>query len=167
MNDSTIKESERKGESKNLLTVTGSKAKIKGQIDVDESIDINCDIEGEVKVEGKLIIQKDGYVKAEVNTQDAVVSGRFEGNMKVNGRVEVTKKGILKGNITTDRIVINEGGIFSGTVTRISDDKKQKEKNSVPKANKKKVVKKKVVEKKEKEELNKIGDFNFDYERKI
>lgn len=167
MSDSTIKKTANKGELKNLLTINGEKAKIKGQIDIDEAIDINCKIEGEIKADGKLTIQKNGYVKAEVNTQDAVISGKFEGNMKVNGKVEVTKNGTLKGNITTDRIVINDGGIFSGTVKRISEDKNQKKVKSVQKVKEKKAEEKKTEEKKDKVAPEKIGDFNFDYGQKM
>lgn len=172
MSNSTVKSAINKGESKSLLTIVGEKAKIKGQIDIDEAIDINCEIEGEIKANGKLTIQKNGHVKAEVNTQDAVISGKFEGNMKVNGKIEVTKNGTLKGNITTDRIVINDGGIFSGTVKRISEEKNQKKVKFAPKFKKKKVTEKnykekRVAEKKDKVEVEKIGDFNFDYEQKV
>lgn len=172
MSDSAMKSTAGKGESKNLLIIAGEKAKIKGKIDIDEAIDINCEIEGEIKANGKLTIQKNGHVKAEVNTKDAVISGKFEGNMKVNGKIEVTKNGTLKGNITTDRIVINDGGIFSGTVKRISEEKNLKLVKSAPKAKMKKVVRKnnkekRVVKKKEKVEVEKIGDFNFDYGQKV
>jgi len=167
MNNSSLKESESKGESKNILAITGKQAKINGRIEVGESIEINCDVVGELKVDGKLIIQKDGYVNAEVNTQDAKICGRYEGNMKVKGKVEIAKKGRVKGDITTDSIIINEGGVFSGKVIRISEEKEKKRKKSVPKPKKKKVVEKKVVEKEKEEKLTTTDDFKFDYGAKV
>lgn len=167
MSESNLKKPEEKKELKNLLSISGTEATIKGKIDVDECIDVNCKVDGEIKTNGKLIIQKDGHVKAEVSTLDAVISGRYEGNMKVTGKVEITKKGNLNGNVTTDNIVIADGGIFSGTVNRISDPngKKIVKKRAATKKVATKTVRKKNTKKKVNEEIKKIEDFSFNYEK--
>ncbi|MFA5014568.1 MAG: polymer-forming cytoskeletal protein [Actinomycetota bacterium] len=111
-------------ESRTLLTIIGNKAKVEGKLDVSQSIEIACEVVGELNVDGQMIIQKEGVVSADVSTIDAKVIGKFEGNLKGTGKVEITETGIVDGNIKTDSLIINEGGIFSGKVTRITADEK-------------------------------------------
>ncbi|MBA7560092.1 hypothetical protein ES708_01712 [subsurface metagenome] len=110
-----------KEESRTLLTIVGNKAKIEGKLDVSQSIEIGCEVVGEVVVNGQMVIQKEGVVSADVTTIDATIIGKFEGNMKGTGKIEITETGVVGGNIKTDSLVINEGGIFSGKVTRITE----------------------------------------------
>ncbi len=114
-----------KGESRTLLTIVGDKAKIEGKLDVSQSIEIGCEIIGELIVDGQMVIQKEGSVSADVTTTDAKIIGKFEGNLKGTGKVEITETGVVDGNIKTDSLIINEGGVFSGKVTRITQDEKK------------------------------------------
>src|SRR4030066_2394297 len=103
-----------KEEPRTLLTIVGNKAKIEGKLDVSQSIEIGCEVVGELIVDGQMVIQKEGAVSADVTTIDAKIIGKFEGNLKGTGKIEITDTGIVDGNIKTDSLVINEGGIFSG-----------------------------------------------------
>lgn len=114
------KEISGKEESRTLLTIVGNKAKIEGKLDVSQSIEIGCEVVGELIVDGQMVIQKEGAVSADVTTIDAKIIGKFEGNLKGTGKVEITETGVVDGNIKTDSLIINEGGIFSGKVTRIT-----------------------------------------------
>ena len=42
--------------------------------------------------------------------------------MEATGSVEIKETGIAVGNIKTDSLIINKGGIFSGNVTRMSEE---------------------------------------------
>ena len=109
------------GEVRTLLTILGDKAKIDGKFKISKSIEIDCEIKGQMHVNGQLIIQKNGFVSANVKTIDAEIIGKYEGNMEASGTVEIKETGIVSGNIKTDCLIINKGGIFSGNVTRIAD----------------------------------------------
>ncbi|MBE3128098.1 MAG: polymer-forming cytoskeletal protein [Actinobacteria bacterium] len=122
-----------KEESRTLLTIVGNKARIEGKLDVSQSIEIGCEVVGEVIVNGQMVIQKEGVVSADVTTIDARIIGRFEGNMKGTGKVEITETGVVDGNIKTDSLIINEGGIFSGKVTRITEGEEKGKKKFKPK----------------------------------
>ncbi len=104
-----------------LLTIQGETAKVDGKFVVSKSIEIDCEIKGKLDVDGQIIIQKNGFVNADVKTKDAEIIGRFDGNMEALGNVEIKETGIVYGNIKTDSLVISKGGIFSGNVTRIND----------------------------------------------
>lgn len=106
---------------KTLLTIKGNSAKIEGKLIISNSIEIDCEITGELNVDGKLIIQQSGHVNADVKTTDAIINGVYEGNMEATGNVQITETGKTSGNIKTDSLIIEKGGVFAGNVERISE----------------------------------------------
>lgn len=102
-----------------LLVVLGESAKLDGTFNIGESIQIECEVAGEINVEGKLVIGEKGVVHADVHTVDAVIRGRYEGSMVATGNVEIAATGRVSGNIQTDSLVISKGGFFDGTVTKM------------------------------------------------
>ena len=105
-----------------LLTITGDSAVLDGKFKISQSIEIDCELKGKLTVDGKLTIQGNGFVSADVKTIEAEIIGKYEGNMEASGNVEIKETGIAVGNIKTDSLIINKGGIFSGNVTRISEE---------------------------------------------
>jgi cytoskeletal protein CcmA (bactofilin family) len=104
-----------------LLTVVGNNARMEGKFDITDSIQIECEVGGEVNVGGKLVIGEKGVVNANVQTVDAVIMGHYEGNMIATGDVEITETGHVSGNIQTDSLVISKGGFFNGNVTKMNE----------------------------------------------
>ncbi len=102
-----------------LLTITGKAAKLEGKFDITDSIQIECEIGGELKVGGKLVIDHKGSVRADVHTADAIIHGTYEGNMVATGSVEITPTGQANGNIETNSLVISKGGFFNGNVAKL------------------------------------------------
>lgn len=102
-----------------LLIVAGESAKLDGRLNIGESIQIECEVAGEINVEGKLVIGEKGVVRADVHTVDAVIRGRYEGNMVATGNVEIASTGRVSGNVQTDSLIIAKGGFFDGNVTKI------------------------------------------------
>lgn len=107
-----------------LLTIAGEHAKVEGKFDIADSIQIECEIGGELNVGGRLVIGEKGVVNANVKTVDALVMGSYEGNMVATGNVEIAETGRVSGNIQTDSLVIAKGGFFNGNVTKINEDGK-------------------------------------------
>lgn len=95
-----------------LLTITGNGAKLEGKFDISDSIQIECEIGGELKVGGKLVIGHRGSVRADVQTVDAIIHGEYEGNMVATGSVEISPTGRADGNIETNSLVISKGGLL-------------------------------------------------------
>lgn len=102
-----------------LLTITGNSAKLEGKFDITDSIQIECEIGGELKVGGKLVIGHRGAVHADVQTVDAIIHGEYEGNMVATGSVEISPTGRADGNIETNSLVISKGGFFNGNVAKL------------------------------------------------
>ncbi len=87
-------------------------------------------------MDGQIVIQKEGSVSEDVTTIDAKIIGKFEGNLKGTGKVEITETGVADGNIKTDSLIMKEGGIFSGKVTRITQEGEKAKKKSKSKEKK-------------------------------
>jgi cytoskeletal protein CcmA (bactofilin family) len=109
-----------------LLTIVGESATIEGKFKVSHSLEIDCEVRGTLEIDGKLTIQKNGYVNADVNTVDAEIIGKYDGNMAASGAVIINDTGVLSGSVKTDSLIINRGGIFSGSVVRIDESAKSK-----------------------------------------
>ena len=73
-----------------LLTVIGDTAKMEGKFDIADSIQIECEMGGELKVGGKLVIGEKGVVNANVETVDAIIMGHYDGNMTATGPATAT-----------------------------------------------------------------------------
>ncbi len=64
-----------------LLTVLGDSARLEGKFTIGNSITIECEVAGEINVEGRLVIAEKGIVRADVTTADALIEGQYEGSM--------------------------------------------------------------------------------------
>ena len=104
-----------------LFTVVGSDARLEGTFDVADSIQIECEVGGQLKVGGKLVIGERGCVRADVQTVDAIIYGQYEGNMVATGSVEITPTGRVVGNVETHSLVISKGGLFNGHVAKLTE----------------------------------------------
>src|SRR5256712_13129310 len=104
-----------------LITVVGDRARMEGKCDIADSIQVECEIGGEMTVGGKLVIGEKGSLNANVQTVDAIVLGHYAGNMIATGNVEIAETGRVTGNITTDSLVISKGGFFNGNVTKMNE----------------------------------------------
>jgi len=105
-----------------LLTIIGDTAKVEGKFEIADSIQIECEVGGELRVGGKLVIGEKGVVRANVETVDAIILGHYDGNMTATGNVEIAATGRVSGNIKTDSLVITKGGCFKGNVAKINDE---------------------------------------------
>jgi cytoskeletal protein CcmA (bactofilin family) len=105
-----------------LLTVVGETAKMEGKFQIADSIQIECEVGGELVVGGRLVIGEKGVVNANVQTVDAIIMGHYDGNMVATGNVEIAATGRVSGNIQTDSLVISKGGFFNGNVTKINEE---------------------------------------------
>ncbi len=107
--------------SSTLLGVTGNSAKLEGKFEIADSIEIQCEVGGELSIGGKFVIGERGTVRADVQTVDAVIHGEYEGNLTATGSVEITPTGRVEGNLKTNSLVISRGGLFNGNVAKLKE----------------------------------------------
>ena len=124
-----------------ILTVMGKDAKLEGKIETEGSIQIECEVSGELKVRRKLVICQSGSVRADVQAADVTIHGEYEGNMVATGSVEITPTGRVDGNIETNSIIISKGGMFNGNVAKLKESEAEEGKPPIQLVKEKRVAK--------------------------
>jgi len=99
----------------NLNSILGPGCKVKGNIELQGTIRIDGDFDGEIKCPDTLIIGKSGVVKANVNVKNAVIGGKLLGNIHASNKIELQTGSHVEGDIQTARLVIDEGVFFEGS----------------------------------------------------
>jgi cytoskeletal protein CcmA (bactofilin family) len=86
----------------------------------------NCETEGTLRIEGivegtvragkAVVIGKEGAVKGDVYTQDAIVGGTITGTIVAESRLELQATCLIEGEIRARRVKLEEGGRIKGNV---------------------------------------------------
>jgi cytoskeletal protein CcmA (bactofilin family) len=99
------------------VTLIGKSVVIKGELSCGEDLYIDGQVEGTINPKGnRLTIGPNGCVKANINACAVIVQGRLEGNIQASDRVDLKQSAVVMGDIATQRISIDEGAFFKGTV---------------------------------------------------
>ncbi|HVX00488.1 MAG TPA: polymer-forming cytoskeletal protein [Candidatus Babeliaceae bacterium] len=94
----------------------GASVTVIGKIVFQREIHIEGVFEGEFEGNGKIIIGPEGFVKADIDVQEAEISGKVEGNITVKHRLILRGNAEVKGNITAPRLTVDEGVSIIGQV---------------------------------------------------
>ena len=99
------------------MTLIGKSVVIKGEVSCSEDIYVDGQVEGTIDPKGhRLTVGPNGRVKANVIACAVVVQGTLEGNIQARDRVDLKQSAIMVGDIVTQRISIDEGAHFKGSV---------------------------------------------------
>src|SRR2546425_5546322 len=90
-------------------TVIGPSIVINGKLTGDEDLTVRGRVEGELTLSKTLIVEPSGIVKADVEVQNAIISGVVVGNIVATESVELTKDGRMVGDIRSPRVIIVDG----------------------------------------------------------
>lgn len=96
--------------------VIGPTVSVNGKIAFQREIQIDGVFEGEFEGNGKIVIGRDGFVKADMTLLEADISGKVEGNITVKGRLILQSGAEVKGNITASSLSVEEGVSIQGQV---------------------------------------------------
>ncbi len=113
-------------------TLIGEGSIFEGRIKSAASIRIEGQITGDVECEGDVTIGEQGTVKSNISARDVILAGTVNGNIYAKDKLTITATGRLNGNATAASLIIEDGGIFSGTSKMESktDKKNKQEKES-------------------------------------
>jgi cytoskeletal protein CcmA (bactofilin family) len=90
---------------------------IKGELSGSEDLYLDGEVEGSVELQQhSLTVGPHGRVRANVHAREIIVHGKVDGNLRADERIELKKSAILVGDIATQRIVIEDGAYFKGSI---------------------------------------------------
>src|SRR6201984_1382668 len=95
----------------------GKSLVIKGEVTGSESLYIDGRVEGSVNLPGnRVTVGRNGQVQANINAKEVVVLGKVKGNVTASDRVDIRNEGSLGGDVTCQRISIEDGAWFKGSI---------------------------------------------------
>src|ERR1051326_6502008 len=90
---------------------------IKGEVTSSESLYIDARVEGSVNLPGnRVTVGRNGQVQANINAKEVVVLGKVKGNVTASDRVDIRNEGSLGGDVICQRISIEDGAWFKGSI---------------------------------------------------
>ena len=118
-----------------VTTIVAENCIIDGSVSAPDSIRVDGEVKGDVKVNGSLILGAKGKIDGNVTADNVFLAGSIQGNVDAaKGRVEISDTGRLIGDLTAHSLVIDENAVFQGQCSMTSDqngsDKASKDKSS-------------------------------------
>ena len=98
------------------LSVIAAGSKVIGDLECSGVLKIEGTVEGTIRGARQVLLGRQGVVKGDIETREAVVGGNVEGSIHALERVEIQGTAAVVGNIHTKSIVIREGGQINGAV---------------------------------------------------
>jgi cytoskeletal protein CcmA (bactofilin family) len=84
-------------------------------------------INGDVTVNAKLIIERQGIINGEIRVKDIIVKGKVNGNIHCTGKIITLKDALVSGNIYAAEAVIDKFSIVKGVFAHINLKKENQE----------------------------------------
>jgi cytoskeletal protein CcmA (bactofilin family) len=99
-----------------VISIIGPGMRVQGDCETEGTIRIEGTVEGKVRAGKAVVVGRDGVVKGDIMTQDAVIGGHVTGKVVAESRLELQETSIVDGEIRARRIKLDEGGQVNGTV---------------------------------------------------
>lgn len=97
-----------------LNTIIGKGSKIKGNLNVQNSLRIDGSVIGDVSSTDTIIVGKDGEVQGHVKAKQVLLAGKVQGNISASERVYLESKAVIQGDIKATRLIVDEGAMLDG-----------------------------------------------------
>jgi len=99
---------------------------VKGDLNCSGLLRVEGHVEGSIRGNGEITIAEGASLKAEVEGRKVVILGKVEGNIKATEAVEIISSAQVFGDVTTDKILIEEGAVFTGKcITKLPEKKEE------------------------------------------
>ena len=99
----------------NISTLIGEGCRIEGNISAKDSLKIDGEIQGNLNIEGSVIIGEKSHVQGDVRCADLVVFGRLDGNIHAR-QLQLKQSAQIYGNIEAHILQVEPGAVYQGTV---------------------------------------------------
>ncbi|MEF1292003.1 bactofilin family protein, partial [Vibrio sp. M260118] len=90
-------------------TIIAKGCSVSGEFKVENDIQIDGKVTGQMHVEGTLIVAESGELNGEVYAKQLIVNGLLDGNCYAD-RVQVLSKGSVSGKVWSSNLSIEPGG---------------------------------------------------------
>jgi cytoskeletal protein CcmA (bactofilin family) len=95
----------------------GKSIAIKGEVNGSGSLYIDGRVEGSINLPGnRVTVGRNGVVLADIDAREIIILGEVRGTMTASDRFDIRSEGFLTGDIVAQRISVEEGAYFKGSI---------------------------------------------------
>ncbi len=96
------------------INLVGEGTTFEGTLRADSDVRASGRIVGRLEVSGKAIVAESGTVEGEIVATNADIAGTVQGEIYVEDQLVLKSSARIDGTIETDRLVVEEGAVFTG-----------------------------------------------------
>jgi len=100
-----------------VASTLGSGISIQGRITGDSDLTVEGSVEGEIAIQGDLMIVAGAQVSGSVQAGVVTVEGSLEGDVVASGPVHAAAGSTLRGNVKGEAFSMDEGAMVAATVS--------------------------------------------------
>ncbi len=98
----------------------GHSVRIHGEITGQEDLLLDGEMDGNIQLPGQRVtIGPTGRLHGQVHARELIIHGKLQGDVVAQERLEIRKTGAVEGKLTVNRLSIEDGAFFKGSVTPI------------------------------------------------
>ena len=95
----------------------GKAVLIKGELSGSEDLYLDGEVEGTIELhQNCLTVGPNARIRAHINAREVIVHGKVEGNIRGTDRVELRRSASHVGDIVTQRVSVEDGAFFKGSI---------------------------------------------------
>ncbi len=102
-------------ETDNSINTITAGTVIRGNISTPGDFRMDGTLEGNISIDGKLVVGEHGKIVGDIVCQNANVIGAVEGNLRVKELLTLFSTAIVKGDIVVNKLSIEPGANFTGS----------------------------------------------------
>ncbi len=93
---------------------------VSGELKVENDVQIDGIVDGQLNVEGTLVVAESGRVTGDVYAKQLIINGILDGNCHAE-HIQVLTKGRVSGKIWSNNLSIEPGGKFFGEAAELPE----------------------------------------------
>ena len=96
-------------------TVIAKGTVIEGKFICSENVRLDGTVNGEVRVEKRIVMGDGSSVQGNIFARDAAIKGRIKGDLNVKEALHLMDSAIIEGNISARTMIVDEGARYNGS----------------------------------------------------
>ena len=111
----------------NSINIITAGTLIKGDITASGDFRLDGTLEGNIQLNGKLVVGDSGVVKGNVLCVNANIIGTVNGNLSVKELLSLNSTARVKGDILINKLSIEPGAVFTGKCRMLDEVRQQQD----------------------------------------
>lgn len=101
---------------KSVETIIGPSVKVDGNFKGEGDLVVEGVLVGSLQTKNNLKVGQNAVIQANIQANNAFVSGKVKGNIRVKGKLEITGTAMILGDVTAQILSIESGALIKGNI---------------------------------------------------